>query len=255
MNLGDLLDELRHGILHDTSDQIAGSSDQLWSDERLCRFINEAQRRFARKALVIRDGTTPSVTQVALTANINVYELHKSVLAVLSAKQVGDSGDLTRSGHTGFDTFRAPDTLFFDPNSLAALPPGKIVAYGTDEQVTADDDGAMSVVNLRTYPAPDAAHSTNNLQLRVVRLPINDFSLTNLTAEPEIPELHHLDILDWAAYLALRIVDLDAEAPSRANDFRASFEASVKEARTAVMRKLFAPQAWGFGRSGFTWSR
>ena len=62
-------------------------------------------------------------------------------------------------------------------------------------------------------------------------------------------------MLDWAAYLALRIVDVDAGMPSRANEFRASFEDHVKNARNSAMRKLFAPLQWGFGRNGFTWER
>jgi len=62
-------------------------------------------------------------------------------------------------------------------------------------------------------------------------------------------------MLDWAAYLALRIVDVDAENVSRAMEFRGTFEDSVKKARSAAMRKLFAPLHWGFGRNGFTWDQ
>ena len=60
-------------------------------------------------------------------------------------------------------------------------------------------------------------------------------------------------MLDWAAYLALRIVDDDAGSARRALEFRASFDQHVKEARTLVMRKLFTPVEWGFGRGGFSW--
>jgi hypothetical protein len=48
MELSDLLDELRNNILYDRSDSVSGDPDQLWSDATLVRYINEAQRRFAK---------------------------------------------------------------------------------------------------------------------------------------------------------------------------------------------------------------
>lgn len=260
MNLGELLEELREGILHDFSDQIAGDSDQLWSDRRLVRYINESERRFAREALLIRDGVTPEATRIQTKANVREYQMHKSVLAVLSARchsndalnLPADRADLARAGHAAFDTYHVPDTYFFDPSSLSSLPPGKIVAFDTDEGLGQDDRGSTSVMMLRTYPAPDAAH-VQPIHLRVTRLPLNKLSLEDKDGVPEIPEDHHLDMLDWAAYLALRIVDLDAGSAERAGEFRQSFEAHVLEAKKIAMRKLFTPSQWGFGRNGFSW--
>lgn len=253
MNLGELLDELRSNVLHDRSDQIAGTSDFLWSDATLVRYINAAQRRYARKSLILRDGTTPLVTQVTLKTGVENYMLHPAVLAVLSARMTGDTGDLTRAGHSAFNSYRAPDADFFDPSALAALPPGKPLAYDTDENLLADDDGSLSVVNLRVYPAPSATHNNVVVTLRVIRLPIDRLTLDDLRATPELPEDAHLEMLDWAAYLALRIVDVDGGMPERAREFAASFEAYVKTARDEMMRKTFTPLQWAFGRNGFSW--
>ena len=107
MKLSELLDELRDGILHDVSNQIAGASDYLWTDARLVRYINEAQRRFARLSLTIRDATTPEVCNVVLRAGQSQYDLHPSVLAVISARKDGDNADLVRAGHTVFEIGRA----------------------------------------------------------------------------------------------------------------------------------------------------
>lgn len=255
MNLGDLLDEIRHGILRDVSNQVAGPTDQLWSDARLVRYINEAQRRFARKALVIRDSTTAEATQVTLVTGTETYSLHPAVLAVLSVRLTGDPADLARAGHSALDTYQQPDPYFFDPSQLTGLPAGKPLAYATDETLAVDDHDSLSVVTLRVYPVPPAAYDGQVLRLRVVRLPLEDLCATNLYAVPEVPADHHLEMLDWAAYLALRIVDADAGFPARAAEFRASFELAVTEARKSAMRKLFAPAQWGFGRNGFTWER
>ena len=261
MNLGELITELRDNILHDRSDQISGTTDYLWSNTTLTRYINEAERRFAALSLVLRDGTTPEVTQVTLVAGQNEYTLHSSILGVISARLEGDPADLARSGHGVLDTYRSPDPYFWDTSQFTTLPPGKPLVFTTDETIAADDFGSQSVVTLRLWPAPTADYAGQKVLLRVVRLPLeplrmaSDGTLASSKQVPEVPELHHLEMLDWAAYLALRIVDLDKGSPARAAEFRRSFEEHVKRARSVVMRKLFTPQPWGFGRAGFAWER
>lgn len=253
MTLGDLLTELRENILHDRSDQVSGQSDRLWSDATLVRYINEAQKRFARLGLVIRDASTPEVTQVTLVAGQDVYPLHQSVLAVISAKHAADAGDMTRTGHAALGAYYRPTGITWDPAQYAQMPPGKPVAYSTDEEVRTDDDSTQSLVTMRVYPTPNATYDGSVLNLRVVRLPLDELRSTVLTAVPEIPAIHHVEMLDWAAYLALRIVDHDIGDPGRAHEFRALFEKHVTQARKDAMRKMFAPAPWGFGRNGFSW--
>lgn len=253
MTLGDLLQELRENILHDRSDQVAGDTDQLWSDTTLIRYINEAQRRFARRSLVLRDGTTPARTRVQLVAGQDEYPLDNSVIAVLSARFSADKLDLLRAGHSLLGSYGSPDGRFFDTASYSGLPAGKTMAYSTDEEVGVDDDGRSTNVMLRVYPTPTLTYA-NTLQMRVVRIPC-PLTIDDLNQECELPEDYHLDMLDWAAYLALRMVDLDTgaagDAPNRAAGFKAAFEDHVVSAKREVMRKLFSPQAWGFGRGGF----
>ena len=253
MTLADLLDELREGILHDVSQQIAGQSDKLWSDTRLVRYIDEAQRRFAREGLVIRDGSTAKVCQVPLEGGTLIYPLDPCVIAVISAKLESDPADLARAGHSAFDTYHQADPYFFNPSWLTTLPPGKPLAWSTDEYVSGDGSGSQGLVNLRIYPAPSNDYDGQNILLRVVRMPIVRLTVDDLQVTPELPEEHHMDMLDWAAYLALRKVDIDANDDNRADKFRASFEAHISEAKKIVMRKLFTPLQWGFGRNGFSW--
>lgn len=256
MILGDLLSELRENILYDRSDRVAGTSDYLWSDTTLVRYINEAQNRFCRQGLILRDGTTPEVTQIILEEGVTHYPLHESVLAVISAKHENDVADLARAGHAAFDTYRQPDPYYFDPSSLSTLSPGKPLAYSTDDYLTESDcSDALTKATLRVYPAPTAEYAGNTIYLRVVRMPVNKLVVSNLNARPEVPEMHQLNMLDWAAYLALRIVDVDAGFDKRAESFRTSFEVHAREARQIAMRKLFAPLQWGFGRNGFSWER
>lgn len=254
MNLQELLEHLREDILHDSSSQADNPeySDYLWSDRTLIRYLNEAQRKFATLSLCIRDGTTPEVTRVPLVAGQREYQLHPSVIAVLSARREGDRADLARGGHAAFSTYRAPDTYFFDLSSLDTLPAGKVLAYDTDEYLLENDEGSMQVMNLHVYPKP-ADPYISTMKLRVVRKPLRRFSEKNLAAYPEIPDDHHMDFLDYAAYLAFSKADHDAEDMVRADRHLAAFMRHVTEAKELAQRKLFTRAVWGFGRSGFSW--
>jgi hypothetical protein len=252
MKLSDLLSELRLNILNDRSDRTSGDSDYLWTDATLVRYINEAQRRFACRSLAIRDATTPEVVDVVLATGVTEYTLHPAILAVISAKLDGEQSDLGRAGHSVLNRATiSPDNWDLALSSVTA--PGKPLAFATDEQVVEDDAGTMSAVTLRVFPAPSADYDGTKIKLRVCRKPIDALVTNNLEAVPELPEDHHLEMLDWAAYLALRIVDQDAGSPKRAAEFAQSFEAHVQYARTMVMRKLFAPMPWGFGKNGWAW--
>jgi hypothetical protein len=253
MNVRDLLNELREGILHDFSDQVEGASDQLWSDARLVRYINEAHRRFARESLILRDGVTPQCCQIKTVAGQTTYALDKSVIAVLSLRMVGDNADLPRAGHSDFDTYREPDTRYFNTAQFYNMPPGKALAYDTDETMLEDDRGTWAGVSLRLYPGIAVPYGGIVGNMRVIRLPLNELTIDNLDAIPEVPEDYHLDMLDWAAYLALRIVDLDEGQPDRSKDFKTTFEEHIVTAQKNQKRKIQPRAQWGFGRGGFTW--
>ena len=253
MTLRDLLDELANNILRDRSDMMSGPEDQLWPDDVLVKYINEAESLLARKGLVIRDASTTAVADVPLVAGTSQYTLHPSVVAVISAKIDGDVGDLARAGHSVFGAFQHPDPLFFDPSQLSILQPGKPMAFSTDEQLDVVS-GKSGVVSLRAYPEPTADYDGEIIKLRVVRKPLVALTVSDLDASPEVPEDYHLGLLDWAAYRALRNLDSDAGAVEKADKYKKEFDDMVEQARTDTLRKLFAPLQWGFGRNGFSWS-
>lgn len=253
LTLGDLLELTREAILNDRTDRVSGTSDYLWTDKTLITFINEAQRRFAVKGLILRDATTDAATLITLVTGQANYPLHPAVIAVLSAKNPAQTADLTRVGHPVLAAYRAPTDQWVDPGFWQGLPPGPTLAYSTDEGLSDDASGRFEQISLRVHPVPRAEENGLTLRLRVVRKPLVTLTDADLDAEPEIPEDHHIEMLDYAAYLALRIVDDDAGAPKRAEEFRQMFEAHVAEGRALAMRKLFAPTGWGFGRSGYSW--
>jgi len=250
MTTQELLEELTGNILRDRSTIVSGPADSLWVDTALLRYINEAQMRLATIGLVLRDATTPSVTQVALSAGVTQYTLHPSILAVISAKYGQDTYDLARAGHSLLSAYVAPDTLYFDPAQLT-VEPGKPRAWSSDEQLDIKS-GVSGIVSLRVYPAPSSDY-TDTVYLRTIRKPLKVLSLDEPGGVPEVPEQYHLGLLDWAAYRALRNIDSDVGSMSTAARFRDTFDEMVTQAKRDTLRKIFSPSTWAFGRNGFSW--
>lgn len=254
MILGDLLDELRHNLLRDDSDQIAGPSDQLWSDATLVRYIDQAQKRFARQSLILRDGTTSAVTQLTLQTDVDEYKCHAAVISVISARLEDERFDMQRISHGTLQNYQPPDPLFFDVNAQPAQS-GKPLTFYTDEEIDADNSSVVQLVSLRVYPKPSATYNGKKLYLRVCRLPLTDLTTGNLSAIPEIPEQWQFDMLYWAAARALDVMDRDAGDPGRSDRYMAKFTKAVEEAKIEARRKLSEEPRWGFGRNGWKWGR
>jgi hypothetical protein len=252
MNLEDQLRELRVNILRDRSDIISGDTDSLWSDETLLRYIGDAERRFARRTLILRDGDTPEVTRIPLRTGVVTYPLHKAVLAVLSAKLAGTTLDILRSGHAIVAQSHPAEFLTFDPTMTYTVPPSAPVAFYTDETMVF---ARQSRVSLSVYPAPSATENGVVLNIRTIRLPVSGYTESELLAESEIPEDYQLDVLEWAAYRALRSFDADAGAPTSADAHKAAFEETVRQAIQELKRKMFANTGLRYGSNGFTWVR
>lgn len=252
VNLAEALDELATNVLRDRSAIVSGPNDQLWSDETLVRYINDAYFRFARQSLCLRDDATPAVTQVELDTDTRRYELHPAVVAVISARYDTDTNDLPRIGRLGLPGQPMLDAPFqgWDPSASVSTP-GRPRAYWTDEGVVMKDTARALLMLDNT---PTAAEAGLIIQMRVCRVPLEQLTLDDLDAKILIPEEYHFDMLDWAAYRALRNHDADTELRQKADSHKDAFEATVQRVKVEMLRKMFAPLGWGFGRNGFTWS-
>lgn len=253
MKARDLLYVLRRGILNDRSNNAGASSDLLWDDELLITYMNEAYRRMAVEGLMLRDAITPEVTQVAMVAGQRDYALHEAVVSVLSARPQNSQFDLTRSDHPTLSSAPTINERMWDPEVTSNVQPSAPRAFTTDEGMQDMASGSLEQITLRLLPIPGTAQNGQILQLRVIRKPLVMFSSAWMDMTPELPEEWHMPMLDWAASLALRIVDDDAGSPARAAEFASTFEANVAKARNQILGKLNQGTGWQFGRGGFTW--
>jgi len=247
MTYQELLDELSGPMLRDRSDLIAGPSDEAWGDATLLSYIADAERRFARRTLCLRDSTTEALTQVELEEGVQNYVLSPLVIAVMSARYNLDDRDLPRSAHAEAGGGYVQAFRGWDPNS--GVMPGRPYGWWTDESV-----GANQRVTLRIDSLPTAADAGALLYLRICRLPLAVASADNLDSSPEIAEEYHLDLLEWAAYRALRNHDVDTEQAEKRDDHKARWEEVIKEVRNENMKRMHAGVGWRFGANGFSYA-
>lgn len=252
MNLGDQLQELRVAMLRDRSDQIAGDSDQLWTDDQLLRYIKDAEHRFARKSMILKDSTTPRFCQLKLRAGVALYTLPREVFAVISARQAGHDYDLKRTGRTLVQSRDLDTSIGFDPSQASTLQPGAPLGFYTDET---EVYASQNITSFSVFPTPDASSEGIVLNLRVVRVPGCGYTRNDLKRESELPEAYHLDVLDWAAYRAKRNNDADIGTTPAAADHRAAFEAAIEAAAKDARRQMHVATGLRFGMNGFTWGR
>lgn len=252
MNLADQLQELRFNILRDSSDIIAGDRDSLWSDDSLLRYIEDAERRFARRTLILRDSTSLEVVQLRLRNGVKTYPVHRSILSVISANYNGQPSDLQRSGHAMVVAAPPPEFLTFDPSAPTSLPPGDPIAYYTDETLVFAHEGR---VTMSVFPVPGPDQDGKIITMRVARVPLTSYKRDDMERPSEIPTDYQLDVLEWAAYRAQRTFDADAGAPTSADQHKKAFDDAVDAATQEAKRKMFANLGFSYGRNGFSWTR
>lgn len=234
MNLQELLDELRSNMLRDVSDAIGGATDKLWTDETLVRYINDGYRRFCRRTLLIRDASTPEVTQLTMALGVDRYPLHKDVLAVFTARIEGKEYDLHKTTH---DSLAGAVTNSDRAIVTSITPPNQEPRW-----FAMDEENRV----LRLSPNVGADFDGKIIQMRVARMPKAALTVDDLEAELEVDEDYHLDILEWAAYRALRNHDTDVENIGKATSHKNRFNEVVAEAEEDARRSMFAPVEFVF---------
>lgn len=252
MTLGDQLQELRVAMLRDRSDQIAGDSDQLWTDARLLRYIKDAEHIFARRTMILKDATTPRFCQLRLREGVITYPMPKEVFGVISGRPDGRDFDLHRTGRTLVQARDTDTSITFDPSQYGQLQPGAPLGFYTDETEVYD---SQNVTAFSIFPAPDAQSAGLLIRLRVVRVPGCGYTTNDLKRESELPERYHLDVLEWAAYRAKRNNDADIGTTPNADAHKQAFYESIELAKKDARRQMHVNTGLRFGCNGFSWSR
>ncbi len=209
MILSELLDYVRKDLLRDKSDLVSGSSDKLWSDELIIRYLDEAQKLFCRRTYALLDNSS-DLSELSLSAGEPEYELDPLILFVFTARVSTESYPMNDWTYGYIPTYATDCT---------GLP----TAYSLDEAIR----------TIRFYPIPDTAYTVN---LRIARLPASDLTVDDLDAEPEIDPQYHLDLGDFAAYRCLQNNDIDGSNKGSVDSLRKEWEMKVREAKREFYR-------------------
>jgi len=173
MTLDDLRDSLR-GLVDDTV------SPYLWSDDELDIYLNKAQVEAADRAdLLVEDGN-PVYCDISTVIGQAFYEISPLITEVRSVYFNGEK--VNKREISELDTSRPTWRTDTDTENIYTY-------YITGSRI-------------RLVPTPAIVGA---IEMIVKRIP------TVINSVLDIPEKYHLDLLDWAAYLAYTKRDIDTQ--------------------------------------------
>lgn len=167
------LEQLRDLLRYRLNDE---GLPQLWSDTELTAYINEAEREAALRARLLYDETS-GVTEIPLVVGQGTYQLSELVIAVDYVLLASTKRRLRRTTQIELDD----------------QEPGWRQRRGTPSQFF-EENTYLGLDRLPTV--------TDTLNLGVHRYPME--AMAQGHDEPEIAAHLHLQMLEWAVYLAYR---------------------------------------------------
>lgn len=212
MYLLDQIKYLRESILDDVGGtgvvwqnvhQTEAEAAQLrWTNEELAFFLTQAEREVARRARLLLD--TSGNYDITTVADQMDYALNGKVLRVLHA-QLDERSLKDAEIEDIWDTYNWKGRRD-KPQYIVTDRTGRTVSL---------------------FPTPDAVYTIN---LAVYRLPLIDLNWDLAdTQEPEVPEMHHFPMINFAAYLAYMKDEANALDPTRAAQFKGLFDADYPD--------------------------
>lgn len=241
MKISELVKHITEDMLDDRAELVSGESDELFSADRVLRYLGEAERRFCRDAWVLEDRDATLATVIGLVEDKTDYPLHKSVLFVKSARLSDSDIDLVRVGYNDNRLWGytwATDPYFWDQNIATTETAGRPGRFSTD----------MGTRILRVRAKPDATAAALKLNLVVVRMPLKPIVKEDTDREFEIPEEFHMDLALYAAGMCLtKTADIDADLRALGRQWLGEFDAAVTRAKRDRQRFQQSAPRFRFG--------
>lgn len=196
MNLEQLIQQFRVD-----ADDLA--QPYLWPDDWVAPWLTEAVSEAAVRGRLIYETADPAICEIAVTAGVATYPLHKSLyeLEHLRFKATGS----TTSDRVHLKTREELDHIRPDWRDRTDSRP----------RFAIQDDTRITLVD---RPSVDGT-----LFVEGYRVPLRP--LVNDSDKPEINEAHHRHLVHWALHRAFSKPDADAADPARAAKAEAQFTA------------------------------
>lgn len=207
------LEALRAQFRADADDQVA--NPYLFSDAQITDWLNEAVEEACIRASLLQEDEDAAVCLVAVTAGTASYALHTSVI------------DVTVASFTPVDGDRI-DLELTDRIELDRLMPGWRTSTDDPVYLVQDD------TKVRIVPTPQVA---GVLAIECVRLPMEP--MTSESDEPEIAQIHHRQLVNWALFRAFSKPDSETIDPTRAEKGESAFVGYFGIRPDAEIRKTY----------------
>lgn len=187
----------------------------LWDAEWIAAWLTEAQSQAAIRARLLYEAADPAICEIAVTAGVATYPLHKSLyeLEHLRFKPAGSD----RSERVHLKT----------REELDRIRPGWRDRTSTQPCYAIQDDTRITLV--------DRPSVAGTLYVEGYRVPLR--ALANDNDKPEINEAHHIHLVQWALHRAFSKPDADTRDPGRAAAAEAKFTAYFGPLPDADMRR------------------
>ena len=250
MLLSEMLTHTASEFLDDRADLVDGENDDLWSDAYLVRQFNQAEKILCRRAwAIIEYGKAPAGIFVLATDKV-LYDLHPSILRVFDATPstqtlpLGRSDDILLRDNSLLNRGVDSDFTAYDVGELAALLGTS--SYTGAPLAIATDAGTHQA---RVSPIPTSTQNGVVVALKIARLPINELTLDDTDASPEVDEQWHLALCEYAAGKALTLPTADSDQKVEGRRLLAEFAETVRLARQERVRAEMGSGRWGFSSS------
>lgn len=207
MNVGDYIETFRR-------ERVDVEEPHFWSDDEIVDGLNGAVQEANERALLTEEWVNPDVCEVALSAGVGLYDLHRSVLQIKQATYLGRC-----LREVSFEELHSSwRTSTGQPCEFVFLP-----AQG------------KSPPRVQLVPAPFDA---GVLQLGVYRGALRPLDANNPSGVPDIPPRFHRQLLDWVYRCALLKQDAETLNQDKAAEHEAIFERNFgKRPDANVQRK------------------
>ncbi len=159
----------------------------LWSDKELVAYTEKAIRDLCKKATILTDSTTTDICQISVVAGTKSYATDKRILEINRAKLTSQTIPLKKKSVQYFEMFKPSWE-----NDSTGTPLYYLTDYTT------------GYITLHPTPISD-----DTLKFTVTRLPLEQLSVDDMDAEPEIPEQYHDELYDGILSYAYNKQDTD----------------------------------------------
>lgn len=197
MTLQELIDEFRV-LARDTV-----MKPPLFKTEHITNWLNEAQMEACIRGRLLREDAMPAFCSIALSVGTHTYKLNPLVYEIISMWVQPGNGDEAR-----------PITLRSREWMDAYMPTWR--TWDTTQRIPS----GIAIQNDTSIRLAGYVEAGDMLMLECYRMPK---TMASPSDKPEIHEMHHLKLVQWALHRGFSVPDNETLDPNRSKDAEKEF--------------------------------